>query len=114
MNLLKNLRQFLLNRLKNLQHLLFGQDIFISYRWGSEKENRQEYIEKLSTALEKLGLDCFIDNKTLTTGDNVQESIVKAISRSRMFVLIVTDDITKSEWIPLEIEQAVKSNCKIV
>jgi WD40 repeat protein len=113
MNSLKEKWLLLISLLNELRYTVFGQDIFVSYRWN-EDEKRKEYAQNLGRDLEERGLDCFVDTKRMTGGDDIPRSIENAIRKSRLFVLITTKDIIKSRWVPLELEIALKSNCRIV
>jgi hypothetical protein len=98
-----------MNNIKFFTQLLSGNDIFISYRWSYKP-----YALKLAEELEKRGLVCFIDESSLHRGESIPGTITRAIRRSRMLVLIATNDITKSTWIPQELELARTYRRKIV
>ena len=95
--------------IKFFTQLLSGNDVFISYRWAYKP-----YALKLAEELEKRGLDCFIDESSLHRGESIPGTITRAIRRSRMLVLIATNDITQSTWIPQELELARAYRRKIV
>jgi WD40 repeat protein len=90
---------------------LTGTDLFVSYRWAP---NSKKYVLNLSEQFEKRGLDFYLDEKTLQKGESVPKSLELAIRRSKMFVLLVTDDLKDSTWVPRELAIARKTNRKIV
>lgn len=94
-----------MNLLKDIRQLFFGQDVFISYRWNND-ENRKQYAQRLAEALENRGLDCFVDTKRIMAGEDISSAIKRAIKKSKIFVLVTTNDITESKWVPRELEQA--------
>lgn len=99
--------------LYEVRHLLLGQDVFISYRWNKDPR-RLKYSQELAKILEDRGLDCFVDTKRITAGDDISYAIKRAIRKSKLFVLVTTEDITLSPWVPKELEQARNEKCKII
>ena len=97
--------------LKRVARLFAGNDIFLSYRW---KDRNKEYGLRLTEELEKRGFACYIDEKGLSRGEFVTGALERAIRRSRMFVVLITDDIEESKWVPKEIAIASKRGRKIV
>src|SRR5262249_9020317 len=98
----------------NLRSLIapfMGSDIFLSYRWS---DNAKKYALSLRDALDKRGLDCFVDETSLSKGENIPHSIRRAIRSSKMVVLLATADAAESKWIPQEIQLANELDRKIV
>src|SRR5687768_12030582 len=91
--------------------LLTGTDVFISYRWSA---NAKKYVTNLCNQFGKRGLDAYLDDNSLATGESIPKALELAIRRSRMFVLLVTDDVGESTWVPKELAIAKKHNRKIV
>lgn len=88
-----------------------GTDVFVSYRWG---DINKQYALNLTKQLEKRGLTSYIDAKGLARGEIVPTSLRNAIRKSKMFVLIATDDLRDSTWVPKELALAKEFNRKIV
>jgi hypothetical protein len=97
--------------LQSFIQTLLGYDIFISHRWS---EDSTKYAFKLKEQLEKRGLDCFVDQTNLPKGESIPGSITRAITRSTMFVVICSEDVLESIWIPRELKLAAKKGRKIV
>jgi hypothetical protein len=85
-----------------LIQFLSGYDIFISYRW----QDATSYAEDLAEQLESKGFNCFLDKKGLRKGELISDTLRRAIRRSTMFVLVVTENVAApdSVWIPQELE----------
>jgi hypothetical protein len=86
--------------LKSFVESIFGYDVFISHRWSDESK---QYAQKLKIQLENRGLDCFVDQTNLPKGESIPDSIKRAIGRSKMFILVCSDDVLTSTWIPSEL-----------
>ena len=97
--------------LNRVARFLAGSDIFFSYRWRGRNKS---YGLRLIEELEKRGLNCYIDEKGLSRGEFVTKALERAITRSRMFVVLLTDDIKESTWVPQEMSIAHKRRRKIV
>lgn len=78
--------------------------IFISY---SRKDT--EYAFKLKDQLQDKGFDVWIDNEKLSASDRWQKLIGKAIHGCSAFVLIMTPDSEKSDWVQDELALARKN-----
>jgi hypothetical protein len=92
----------------------FGEsDIFISYRWTPRSK---QYALRLSKELDDRGLTCYVDETELPVGENVPASLSKAIRKSKMFILLATDDLEDptSKWVPKELALAHEFSRKIV
>ena len=89
-----------------------GYDVFISYR---RKDTVMKYALNLAEELKKRGgLECFVDETGLSRGDSIPASIRRGIKKSKMFVLLVTEGIDESRWIPEELKTATKRRRKVV
>jgi hypothetical protein len=84
---------------------LFGYDIFISYARG----NAHAYADSLQTKLEALGFATFLDKHEIDAGDKLDETLSRAIRRSRQFILLDTPTARKSSWVAGEIETYLRS-----
>lgn len=65
-----------------------------------------EVAGALCKAIEARGLCCWIANRNVDPGDNYQDSIVRAIERSRAMVLVFTQNANNSDEIKKEIALA--------
>lgn len=72
-------------------------DVFISYS-RKEKDKATAVLEKL----QQNGFSCWMDLKGLYGGDDYEQEIDKAISSSKVFVLILNNACLDSKYIPIE------------
>src|SRR3989442_58764 len=77
--------------------------VFISH---SSKD--QEAAEKISTALENRGLQCWFADRDVNPGENFQESIHRAIRSAKVMVLVFTKNANNSAEINKEVALAGK------
>jgi hypothetical protein len=76
--------------------------VFISYA-----REDQTYARKLADALRARGFETWIDNR-IETGDRWWQTIDKAIRASAAFVVVMTPDAEKSDWVEKEIMLALE------
>ena len=79
---------------------LLGFDIFISYR----RSDGSAYAEKLWRDLKAAGITPFLDRDETPGGAQLTPSLVRALRRSRMLVVLLTPDVLDSEWVQQEVE----------
>jgi TIR domain len=84
---------------------VFGYDIFISYA----RADAHAYADSLQTKLEALGFATFLDKHEIDAGDKLDETLSRAIRRSRQFILLDTPTARKSPWVAGEIETFLRS-----
>jgi LPXTG-motif cell wall-anchored protein len=83
--------------------------VFISH---SSKD--QEAAEKISTALENRGLQCWFANRDVNLGENFQESIHRAIRSAKVMVLVFTKNANNSAEINKEVALAGKYELVVI
>ncbi|MCB9112042.1 MAG: toll/interleukin-1 receptor domain-containing protein [Anaerolineales bacterium] len=81
--------------------------IFISY---SRKD--EEYVTKLVESLENEGFEVWID-RDLLTGDTWTQVINHKIDTCDAFVIVMTDESQKSNWVRREVLYAIQEGKKI-
>jgi WD40 repeat protein len=81
--------------------LLFGFDIFISYR----RSEARAYANDLYARLRAEDYFCFLDDYESPPGTPLTSSIERALKRSRILVLIATSESLQSEWVGREVEK---------
>lgn len=89
--------------------VLFGFDIFISYR----RKDAAVYAGELYRRLQGDFL-CFLDDHESPPGTPLKSSINRALDRSRVLLLIATSDVLSSEWVPAEVERFGRSGRPII
>ncbi len=72
--------------------------VFISY---SSKD--RETALKIKQHLEKLGIECWLDNEAIRGGDDFAEEIVKALFPCSFYLLLLSEASQESIWVPKEL-----------
>ena len=72
--------------------------VFISY---SSKDHK--IAKRLEAELCRLGIDCFLDRKEISWGDDVVAKITAGIAACSSLIVIVSLDSVRSQWIPFEV-----------
>lgn len=85
------------------------QKVFISY---SRKDI--DFAKKLAGDLEKAGFDVWWDITDLRGGDDWVKKLPEAIESSQHFVIVLTPNSVKSEWVQKEYTQAISLHKKII
>ncbi|MFX0200174.1 MAG: toll/interleukin-1 receptor domain-containing protein [Candidatus Hodarchaeota archaeon] len=78
-------------------------DLFLSY--NSEDK---EFVSKLADELTICQVDVWFDDWELQPGDSLQETISKAIEKTRYVGAIVTNNLPESKWTRGELSQAMQ------
>lgn len=84
-------------------------DVFISY---SSKD--QKIVEGLSAYLEQHKIRCFVAYRDIKKGEVWARAIVKALSDSRMMLVVFSDNFNQSEQVDREIELASEDHKPIL
>jgi len=83
--------------------------VFISH------SSRDKWIaRKLSEEILQLGCETFLDEKDIETGESIDESIHEHLTDSDDFLLLLTPDSVKSQWVLIELGGALALKKKIV
>lgn len=83
--------------------------IFISH---SSQDRR--VAARVCSALERLGLSCWLASRDIDPGENFQEAIVQAIRSVRVMVLVFTGNANNSDEIKKEIALASQSRLAVM
>ena len=86
-----------------------NKDIFISY---SHKDKR--FVKNLAENLSKNGNKIWWDFDALKGGQDWQNEIEKGISKCKNFLVVLTEDACKSEWVANEIAYAQQKGKRII
>jgi hypothetical protein len=87
---------------------LMADTVFISYAMKN-----QEVAERLVVALEKHGLRCWIATRDIPLGASWPAEISNAISGSRLLLVVLSGDASKSEHLAREVGLAVEAHVPI-
>lgn len=77
-------------------------NVFISYSRVDAK-----VAQRIKKALEELGVECFMDSKSIELGDNYMKRIEEALSQCSALVIVISPTALKSNWVNFEIGQAI-------
>src|SRR5262245_7723830 len=84
----------------SLRRFFFGDDVFISYARG----DATAYALGLANALTAREISCFLDQWGTPPGDELPHTLLVALRRSTMFVLVGTERAAASEPVRHEVE----------
>jgi hypothetical protein len=84
-------------------------DVFISY-----STRDKDAAEAACTALEADGIHCWIAPRDILPGQEYPAAIVKAISETRVFVLLLSGSANASPQISREVERAVNHSIPVI
>jgi len=83
--------------------------VFISY---SSKDSK--IAMRICEAIEQRGLACWISSRDVAAGDNYQESIVRAIGKAGLMVLVFSANANNSDEIKKELSLASRSDVIVI
>lgn len=81
------------------------KQVFISYK--SEEFDEALWVKN---TLEQQGITCWMAPMSITGGASYAAEIPAAINNCRVFVLILSEKVQKSKWVPRELDQAINAN----
>lgn len=84
-------------------------NVFISYK--SDEFDEANWVKR---RLEAEGISCWMAPMSIHGGLSYAEEIPKAIRECCVFVLILSDKVRESKWIPRELDQAINNNKTIL
>ena len=82
--------------------------VFISY-----STKNLDIAESIKTELEKNEISCWMAPYSIPSGSDYSVEIFDAIANCKVFVLILSEQSMKSQYVPKELDLAI-ANCKIV
>ena len=84
---------------------VFGYDFFISFKLGSPPAGAQSYASDLARRLRELDYTVFYSEEEAAPGEALDSTLVGALHRSRILVVIVTSGALRSPWVRKEVEE---------
>lgn len=75
----------------------FIYDIFFSYSYKDKSA-----VSELATKLKQDGLNVWLDEWIIKPGDSIQQEIEEGLNRSRIFILVMSENVSSSEWSEFE------------
>lgn len=83
--------------------------VFISH---SSKDKR--FVRKLKNDLEENGISTWIDEDEIDAGDSLLDKLEDGLEESTHFIIVLSQNSVKSQWVRHELENAIKGNHKII
>src|SRR5262245_37142509 len=94
----------------SLASLVFGYDIFVSYR----REDAQGYAEALTRRLRESGLTCFLDKDETVGGVELSPAIKRALRKSRLLICVLTPGVLSSDWVQQEVAAFLHTKDRLI
>ncbi|XP_054777790.1 TMV resistance protein N-like [Prosopis cineraria] len=85
----------------------YRYDVFLSFRG---EDTRHSFTEILYNALRRKGINAFIDDKKLGKGEEISPTLLKAIERSRISIIVFSTNYATSTWCLDELAHIIR--CK--
>ena len=76
-------------------------DVFISHA----NKDKNNLVEDLYNALNKLGIKIFYDKETLEWGDNWKDRILKGTQKSEFAIIVISENFFDREWTEKELNE---------
>ena len=73
----------------------YRYDVFLSFRG---EDTRHSFTVFLYDALQRKGINTFIDDKKLRKGEEISPTLLKAIERSRISIIVFSKNYATSTW----------------
>ncbi|KAI9081670.1 hypothetical protein K1719_036406 [Acacia pycnantha] len=80
-------------------------DVFLSFRG---EDTRHGFTSNLYNALRQAGIHVFMDDSGIERGEDISASLLHAIQRSRMALIIFSKDYASSSWCLDELMQIME------
>lgn len=74
---------------------VYEYDVFLSFM---ESDTRSEFTNHLYYGLVDAGVCTYLDSKELSIGEEIGVSIARAISKSKIFIPIISKNYASSKW----------------
>jgi hypothetical protein len=88
-----------------------GRDVFISYatdKDDSHASRDRHAADKVYAALKAEGTRCWAAYHDILPGDDWLESIINAVEKSKVLVLVFSSNANHSQWVQDEIKLALE------
>jgi formylglycine-generating enzyme required for sulfatase activity len=94
-----------------------GRDVFISYasdKGDSIGSKDRDAADRVYDALEAKGIRCWAAHRDILPGDDWLDSIIAAVEKSQVLVLVFSANANNSKWVKDEITMALDEDIKII
>ncbi|PNX88689.1 NBS-LRR resistance protein, partial [Trifolium pratense] len=80
-------------------------DVFLSFRG---EDSRAKFISHLHSSLQNAGIHTFRDDDEIERGDQISTSLLQAIGRSRISIVVLSTNYANSRWCMVELEKIME------
>ncbi|CAJ2655770.1 unnamed protein product [Trifolium pratense] len=80
-------------------------DVFLSFRG---EDSRAKFMSHLHSSFQNAGIDSFRDDDKIQRGDQISISLLQAIGRSRLAIVVFSKNYANSRWCLLELEKIME------
>jgi hypothetical protein len=79
--------------------------VLLSFRG---EDSRAKFISHLHSSLQNAGIHTFRDDDEIERGDQISTSLLQAIGRSRISIVVLSTSYANSRWCMLELEKIME------
>jgi hypothetical protein len=80
-------------------------DVFLSFRG---EDSRAKFVSHLHSSLQNAAIHVFKDDDEIERGDQISISLLRAIGRSKISVVVLSTNYANSRWCMLELEKIME------
>jgi len=80
-------------------------DVFLSFRG---EDSRAKFMSHLYSSLQNAGIYAFRDDDEIQRGDQISISLLRAIEKSRISIVVFSTNYANSRWCMLELEKIME------
>jgi formylglycine-generating enzyme required for sulfatase activity len=94
-----------------------SRDVFISYasdKGDPHASRDRQAADRVYKALETEGIHCWVAHRDILPGDDWLESIIAAVEKSQVLVLVFSANANNSKWVKDEVTMALDEDIKII
>jgi len=88
------------------------QQVFISY--SNENQNDRQVADRIYDTLKAREIPCWVAHRDIAAGQNWPDEISKAISNSRIMIVVLSGKTQESRYVRREVTQAADENITII
>ena len=84
---------------------IFSYDFFISFKLGPPPIGAQSYASDLARRLRELDFTVFFSEEEAPPGEKLDTTLVKALHRSQILLVVADEGALQSQWVRKEVEE---------
>lgn len=89
-----------------IQEIMMNSELFDVFI-GHASEDKKLVAEPIYQACENSGVKCFLDKENIKWGDSITKKINQALSKSRFFLAIISENSINKQWPSTELNSAI-------